>query len=123
MNRKDTRLLIVYDNVWEYKIGRNAVAIYDPEGNRYFPKFTDIIDEKLVIDKNFQLNPAVILAYIQKGILGKKWETVKMNQCKSCGERKPDVILQVNPYCCEILGDESKHFYCNECISQSEDDI
>ncbi len=123
MKRKDTRPLTVNGQSWEYKIGRNTVAIYDPEGNRYFPKFTDIIDEKLVIAGNFQLNPAIILNYIQEGILAKKWEKVKMNKCISCEQRKEDVILQSNPYASEIEGNYAKHFFCGDCVSRLAEDI
>jgi hypothetical protein len=120
MERKDTRPLTVNGQPWEYKIGRNTVAIYDTEGNRYFPKFTDIVGEQAVNDKLFYLNPAVILDYILTKIIG---EEPKHKICYCCKIAKADVHLQVNPYQAEIEGDYSKHYLCNECYGDLSDEI
>ena len=123
MRRTDTRPLTVYGNTWEYKIGRNTIAIYDPEGNRYFPKFTDIMGDRSIENYSPHLNPAAILNYIQVSILDKKWETVRMNRCAYCKEEGPDVIYQVNPYASVINGDNTKHFMCNDCFDESAEEI
>lgn len=59
--RNDTRTLIVHGNQWEYKIGRNTVAIYDPEGNRYFPKFTEIMGDRSLPNYSPHMNPAKVI--------------------------------------------------------------
>jgi len=135
MNRNDTRPITILGNTWEYKIGRNTVAIYDPEGNRYFPKFTDIVPtpklsantimfEKMIgrsnpIGQFTQLNPAVIQNYILKNII----ESTESRKCSFCNRKKADVILRVNPFAAEINQDYTKHFMCNECSANAAEEI
>lgn len=125
MQRKDTRPLTVLGNTWEYKIGRKTVAIYSPKGERYFPKIIDIVGEKSMIHtdilnrKTYQINPALILDYIYKKIL----DTEVQHTCKSCGKKKPDVILRVNPFNAEIHMDYSKHYLCNNCCNVLKEEI
>ncbi len=114
MKRNDTRQLNVNGQPWEYKIGRNTVAIYDVDGKRYFPKFTDIVGEKAVEDKDFYLNPATILNYIVTKILR---EGVIHKKCSSCGVVKPDVYLSPNPFRAEIYDNRTPHFFCNDCFA------
>lgn len=114
--RKDTRKITVFGNIWEYKIGRNTVAIYDPEGRRYFPKFTEILGESL---DNGNLNPSAIINHIKSKIL----ESKELNQCKSCKQKKVDVILRYNPLAAEVYGDYNKVFLCNDCKANLADEI
>jgi len=116
MNRKDTRPLTINGQQWEYKIGRNTVAIYDSEGKRFFPKFTDIIGEKL---NDGNLNPAAIINYIKIKILSSR----ELNKCKCCGYKKEDVILRYNPFAAEIHEDYNKEFLCNNCTANLADEI
>jgi hypothetical protein len=111
MKRKDTRPLTVNGVIWEYKIGRNTVAIYAPDGKRFFPKFTDIVGEKAVKENDFQLNPAVLLNYIYKNIT----PNMQKHMCKHCSRRRNDVVLRVNPFDAEIYNKENKEYICNEC--------
>jgi len=119
MIRNDTRPLSVNGNIWEYKIGRNTVAIYAPDGERYFPKFTDIVGEKAVKDKSFYLNPAELLNYIYKNIV----PNMGKHMCKYCRRKKNDVILRVNPFDSEINDDDTKHYICNSCYGDLSDEI
>lgn len=103
--RKDTRLLHINDEVWEYKIGKINIMIISPNGTRYFPnKFDDIESE--------YYNPAEIKYYIQTKIL--KIESSD-NRCVSCHNIKSDVSLRVNPFNAEIFGDNTQHFLCDRC--------
>lgn len=115
MKRKDTRPLTVNGQPWEYKIGRNTVAIYDTEGNRYFPKFTDIVGEK-----SFYLNPATILDYILTKIIGGE---PKHKRCVSCNTVKADVYLRPNPFNAEIHEDYTPHYFCNSCVDSLAEEI
>lgn len=119
MKRNDTRPLTVNGNIWEYKIGRNTVAIYAPDGKRFFPKFTDIVGEKAVNQNNFQLNPAVLLDYIYKNIT----PNMQKHLCYYCNRRRNDVILRVDPFVAEIHDKERKHYMCNECYDDLCDEI
>jgi hypothetical protein len=120
MKRKDTRPLTINGTPWEYKIGRNTVAIYDPEGNRYFPKFTEIVGEKAVERKSFYLNPATIVNYILINILG---DNPIHKRCSCCNRVKSDVYLRPNPFEAEIHDDYTPHYFCNECIDDLADEI
>ena len=113
MNRKDTRPLTVNGTPWEYKIGRNTVAIYDPHGERYFPKFTEIVGEKAFEKKQFKLNPATILNYILTKILG---DNPKHYKCVHCNIVKADVYLRPNPFALEIHEDYTPYYFCNDCV-------
>jgi len=122
MKRNDTRSLTVNSQAWEYKIGKNTVAIYDTEGKRYFPKFVDIVGEKSFQDKEFYLNPAQILDYILVNILG--GVSVKADKkCKYCLKAKPSVRLRVNPFEGEINQNYTKHYICDSCIDNLSDEI
>jgi hypothetical protein len=120
MKRKDTRPLTVNGTPWEYKIGKNTVAIYDPEGKRYFPKFTEIVGEEAVKDKQFYLNPATILNHILTKILV---DNPKHNRCICCNTVKADVYLQPNPFDAEIHQDYTPHFFCNNCVNDLTQEI
>lgn len=120
MLRKDTRSLTINGHTWEYKIGKNTVAIYEPDGKtRHFPKFTDIVGEKDVSSGNYQLNPAVIQNYIYTQIVPNK----QLHKCISCNRRKPDVALVQNPFAAEINEDYSLHYLCNSCCADLRDEI
>lgn len=119
MIRNDTRPLTVNGQPWEYKIGRNTVAIYHPDGQRFFPKFTDIVGEENVADKSFQLNPAVILNYIYKNITPNLFK----HRCKYCDRRSNDVRLRVNPFDSEIHDNHTKHYICESCYEDLEQEI
>lgn len=116
MKRKDTRPLTVNGQPWEYKIGRNTVAIYDPEGKRYFPRFTEIMGEKL---ENGNLNPAAIANHIKVKILASQ----ELNKCKSCGKKKEDVYLRYNPLAAEVYENYDKVFLCNDCVDALAEEI
>ena len=118
MIRKDTRPLTVNGNQWEYKIGRKCVAIYDPEGNRYFPRFTEMTNAD-----SPSVNPALILNHIQEKILKPKFIAVGMNKCYSCNKKKKDVILRINPFNAEIHSDYTKHFMCKDCSDRAAEEI
>lgn len=124
MKRNDTRALTVKGQPWEYKIGRNTVAIYDPEGNRFFPKFYEVgqktnnrydpnRDEYV---SNYLLNPAIIVNYIETKILG--IEVPSNKKCIHCQMVKADVYLNVNPFAAEIHEDYTKHYLCNACCNE-----
>lgn len=118
--RKDTRHLTVNKQPWEYKIGRNTVAIYDTQNKAYYAKFSEIVGEKAVKNKNFYLNPATILNYILTKILG---DNPKHNRCVCCKTVKADVYLRPNPFEAEINEDYTPHFYCNNCSNELAEDI
>jgi len=120
MKRKDTRHLNVNGQPWEYKIGRNTVAIYDTEGKRYFPKFTDIVGTKAVEEKSFYLNPATILNHILTKIIG---ENPIHQRCICCKSVKADVYLRANPFDAEINQDYTPHYYCNSCVDDIAEEI
>lgn len=120
MIRKDTRPITVNGQPWEYKIGRNTVAIYDTQGKPYYAKFTEIVDEKSVAEKSFYLNPAVILNHILSKILG--GEAV-YKKCYACLTVKPDVYLRTNPFAAEIHEDYTKHYICNDCCASLAEEI
>jgi hypothetical protein len=120
MVRKDTRLLHVFGQEWEYKIGRNTVAIYDSEGNRYFPTFSDICGERNVEKGNFTLNPQMIKNHIEVVILK---STPTARKCQCCNTVKMDVRMRCNPFNVEIYGNYDKHLYCDDCISDLADEI
>jgi len=120
MKRKDTRPLTVNGQPWEYKIGRNTVAIYDTQGKPYYAKFTDIVGEKAVEKNSFYLNPATILDYILTKILGGE---PKHKRCVRCSLVKADVHLQVNPFAVEIHEDYTPHYFCNECVADLAEEI
>ena len=118
--RNDTRPLTVLGNTWEYKIGRNTVAIYDPEGNRYFPTFDNILDmgySEFRPSRN--LNPAVILDYILECIVKSR----EPRTCSYCNQKKDDVILQLDPFKAEIDGDYTKHLLCGSCCDDAAENI
>lgn len=114
MKRTDTRPLTVNGQSWEYKIGRNTVAIYDPEGNRYFVKFTE-----LQASESPKINPALILSHILTKIL----KDFKPRKCSACHMKKEDVVLRINPYAAELNDDNTKHFICNDCVTQMAEEI
>ena len=116
MKRKDTRPLTVNGQPWEYKIGRNTVAIYDTEGKRYFPKFTEIMGKTL---DNGNLNPAAIINYIKVKIL----DSQELNRCSCCSRKKEDVYLRYNPLASEVYGNNDKQFLCNDCTCGLEEEI
>jgi len=120
MQRKDTRPLTVNGKLWEYKIGRNTIAIYDPEGKKYFPKFTDFYTEQAIASKQSYFNPATILNFILTKIL---LEEPKHHKCKCCNRVKSDVRLRCNPFAAEINEDYTKHYFCDECVSDLADEI
>lgn len=120
MNRKDTRPLAVNGTPWEYKIGRNTVAVYDPGGKPYYIKFTDIHTQEEIDKGRGYLNPATILDYILTKILN---DTSIHNRCVSCKTVKVDVFLRNNPFNAEIYGDFTKHYLCNDCVAQLTEDI
>ncbi len=117
--RNDTRPLTVLGNTWEYKIGRNTVAIYDPEGNRYFPSFDDILDGPSEFRPSRNLNPAVILNYILDVIIKSR----EPKTCSFCHQKKDGVILQFNPFAAEIDCDYTKHLMCGSCYDNASDEI
>jgi hypothetical protein len=119
MKRNDTRPLSVNNNIWEYKIGRNTVAIYATDGKRYFPKFEDIVGIDAVKNKDFQLNPAVISNYIYKNIISRIFKHV----CYYCNRSRNDVKLKTDPFDAEIYDRESKHYMCDSCYSDRRDEI
>ena len=123
MKRKDTRPLTVNKEEWEYKIGKNTVAIYASNGERYFPKFWEVINvskSKFEEEISFQLNPAVILYYIETSILK---VTPTHHRCHCCWYIKSDAKLRVNPFESEINDDHSLHFLCNSCCRSLEEEI
>lgn len=120
MKRNDTRPLTVNGQIWEYKIGRNTVAIHAIDGKRYFPKFTDIVGEKAVERKEFYLNPATILNYILTKIIG--GEQIH-HRCVSCNTVKADVYLRPNPFEAEIYEDYTPHYFCNDCVNDLAEEI
>jgi len=122
MNRTDTRSVFVYGNEWEYKIGRTALSLYGPEGEKYHRKFTEVFNRK-VITIQPQITPAFIVAYIQNVILPEKFGVNKMNTCEHCKKQKPDVILRVNPYAAEINEDFTKHYLCVDCSANLAEEI
>lgn len=120
MKRNDTRPLTINNQEWEYKIGKNTVAIYSPEGERHFPKFTDIVGEEAVLKKHFRLNPAEILNFILISILKEKPQHFR---CSCCHSIKSDVTLRVDPFAVEIHENYTKHFMCNTCEANLAGDI
>jgi hypothetical protein len=55
-----------------------------------------------------------------KKVLQNQKNLNKLNQhnwqeCSNCGERKPDVMLQTNPYSVEMDGDYTECLLCDEC--------
>lgn len=120
MRRTDTRPLTVNGQPWEYKIGRNTVAIYDTQGKPYYAKFTEIVGEKAVERKDFYLNPATILNHILTKILG---DNPVHHKCVCCHTVKADVYLRPNPYQAEIHEDYTPHFYCNSCVDALAEEI
>lgn len=44
-------------------------------------------------------------------------------ECGSCGERKPDVEWQVDPFINEIYGDKDLYLLCDDCAYESAMDI
>lgn len=120
MNRKDTRPLTVNGTPWEYKIGRNTVAIYNPEGKPYYVKFTDIHSQTTIDNGLGYLNPATILNHILTKILG---ENPIYKACSRCHNVKADVYLRTNPFMAEIYDDYTKHFYCNDCVNDLAEEI
>lgn len=120
MKRKDTRPLTVNGQLWEYKIGRNTVAIYDPEGKRYFPRFEDIHSQKVIDAGQGYLNPATILNHILVKILGGE---PKHHRCNYCKIPKADVTFRCDPFDAEIHENYTKHYICDECIAFREDEI
>ena len=119
MNRKDTRPLTVNDAGWEYKIGRNTVAIYSPNNQRFFPKFWEIVGNENYEKKNYTLNPSVIADYIKKEIL----KDLSMDTCKYCNKKSADVVLRCNPLNAEIYGIYDKHLICDECDAAIAEEI
>lgn len=118
--RDDTRPLNVLGNIWEYKIGRDTVAIYDPEGNRYFPKFDHILDKGYSeFNAVRHLNPAVILDFILECIVKSR----EPRQCSFCNQKKDDVILQINPLAAELEQDYTRHLMCNDCFDSASEAI
>ena len=120
MRRKDTRPLTINGTPWEYKIGRNTVAIYDPEGKRYFPRFTEIVGEKAVEQKSFYLNPATIVNHILTKILG---DDPIHKRCVNCKRVKSDVYLRPNPFEAEINDNYTPHYFCNDCVNDLAEEI
>jgi hypothetical protein len=120
MKRKDTRPLNVNGTPWEYKIGRNTVAIYDTEGKQYYVKFTDIHSQKTIDNGLGYLNPAVIHNYILTKILS---ENRKHRKCFMCNTIKPDVYLRTSPLSVELNDDYTKHYYCNSCVADLAEEI
>lgn len=120
MQRKDTRPLTVNGKVWEYKIGKNNVAIYDPQGKRYFVKFSDIHNQAKIDSGRAYLNPATILNHIQTKILG---TPTTHERCNYCDIVKSDVILRSDPFDVEIYDDNTEFLICDSCFSDREDDI
>ena len=120
MRRNDTRPLTVNGQPWEYKIGRNTVAIYDPQGKRYFPRFEEIVDEEDLKNKIFQITPAMLVNHILTKIIG---ENPKYFKCVCCHTVKADVYLRPNPYKVEIHDDDTPDNYCNSCIADLEEEI
>lgn len=120
MNRKDTRPLTVNGTPWEYKIGRNTVAIYDPEGKPYYVKFTDIHSQKTIDNGLGYLNPATILNHILTKILG---DNPIHHRCISCNTPKKDVYLRPNPFDAEIHEDYTPHYFCNDCVNRLAEEI
>jgi hypothetical protein len=120
MNRKDTRFLTVNGTPWEYKIGRNTVALYDPEGKPYYVKFTDIHTKEEIDKGRGYLNPTKILDYILTKILN---DTSIHNRCVSCKTVKADVFLRPNPFNSEIYEDYTPHYLCNDCVSELAEEI
>lgn len=119
MKRNDTRPLTVNNQEWEYKIGKNTVAIYSPEGERHFPKFTDIVGEKAVLEKDFRLNPAQIKEHILTNILNDQPKRF----CKFCHKNKESVRLRYDPFAAEINSDYNKIFLCDTCAADRADEI
>lgn len=124
MSRNDTRVLHIFGQEWEYKIGRNTVAIYDSEGNRYFPKFEEILGEgdlhEKLRNKMIQITPHMVKDYITVTILK---STPTLRQCSRCKEKKEDVKMTYNPYGVEICGDYTKSLYCDDCIDDLAEEI
>jgi hypothetical protein len=120
MKRKDTRPLTVNGQPWEYKIGRNTVAIYDTEGKRYFPRFTEMYSQKNIDAGQSYLNPATILNYILTNILGDK---PIHHRCVCCRRIKSDVYLRPNPFKAEIYDDYTPHYFCNNCVADLAEEI
>lgn len=120
MKRNDTRSLTVNGQPWEYKIGRNTVAIYDTQEKAYYIKFTDIVGERAVERKSFYLNPATILNHILTKIIG---ANPVHDRCESCKIVKADVYLRPNPFEAEIYYNYTKHYFCNDCVDDLAEEI
>lgn len=128
--RNDTRSLFVKEQPWEYKIGRRTTIIYDPEGRRFIVenenidggrkgrKYNGPLDE---YQDTYGLGPAAIVNYIETKIMGV--EVPSHRKCENCKQVKTDVYLQVNPYASEINGDDTKHYLCNDCVSNMAEEI
>jgi hypothetical protein len=120
MIRKDTRKLTIDNINWEYKIGKKCVAIYNPDGNRYFPRIEEIVGKKSFERKNYALNPGILVYYIQKEILKVSPTIFK---CQYCGNPHSSVVLRNNPFQAEIYEDYSNHLICNSCYENLCDEI
>jgi len=108
--RSGTRYLTVNNTSWEYRIGKNTVAITDPEDKRYYPRFSDIHKN----NGEGNLNPAEILNYILTEILG---DNPIHQRCTRCHTVKADVYLRRNPYKVEVHDNDEKHYFCNDCVA------
>lgn len=116
MKRNDTRSIHVFGREWEYKIGKKCVAIYSPDDERYYPRYSEVTG---TVD-TANLNPQVIKNYIEVTILKSE---VKLRVCSRCRRKRSDVSLRVNPLGVEIYDNYDKKLYCDECIDNLSDEI
>lgn len=116
MKRKDTREIHILGKSWEFKIGKNTVAIYNPDNERYFPKFEDIISNS----RKPYISPAMIGDYILTKILGHKSQH---GRCDYCNVVTSNVSERCDPFNLEIYDDNTQYYICNECFSDREGDI
>ena len=79
-----------------------------------------MVDKNDLENRNYHLNPAMILNFVKVKILG---ESPVHNTCVSCRTAKKDVTLQANPYEAEINEDYTPHYLCDKCYDYLGEDI
>lgn len=111
------KTLNVYNNIWQYKVGRKTITLFDPENKKYF------IDNETLFSSFNWITEESIICYIKTDILKKEWEINGMKICSVCNLKDSSVILQVNPYAAEINGDNKKHLLCYNCCCDLQEEI
>jgi hypothetical protein len=119
MKRNDTRPLHVNDQCWEYKIGKKHVAIYDDQNNRHYPTIEQIVGKEDFKHKNFQLNPAIIKAYIYNHIIPNDQPHI----CHWCREKSTRVKLRYDPFDAEINETNIQRYMCPDCRDDREQEV